>query len=112
MQEKYLALYPDGHHEEIVLGELLNKGGASGKIYIDATHPKSVAKIYHDHKNSDINRKKLEAMLHNRPNIPTIKHAEKSKGQVVEKEYILFTVSEKRRFFLILKYQIPNAICN
>jgi len=88
MQEKYLALYPDGHHEEIVLGELLNKGGASGKIYIDATHPKSVAKIYHDRKNSDINRKKLEAMLHNRPNIPTIKHAEKSKGQVVEKEYI------------------------
>ncbi len=88
IQDKYLALYPDGHHEEIVLGELLNKGGASGRIYLDNSHPKSVAKIYHDRKNSEINRKKLEAMLHNRPNIPVIKHKDKTGDKVVEKEYI------------------------
>ena len=38
---KYLALYPDGHHEEIELGELINKGGAAGKIYKDISHPDS-----------------------------------------------------------------------
>lgn len=70
---QYLALYPDGHHETVVLGELLNKGGASGKIYRDTTHEKSVAKIYHDRNKSETNRKKLEAMLQNRPDIPTRK---------------------------------------
>ena len=29
----YLALYPDGKHEEITLGKMLNKGGAAGKIF-------------------------------------------------------------------------------
>ena len=68
----YLALYPDGHNEKITLGELLNKGGAAGKIYRDATHPHSVAKIFHEKERSDTNRQKLEAMLLNRPNIPNI----------------------------------------
>lgn len=71
-QHKYLALYPDGHHETIVLGKLLNKGGAAGKIYVDASHDESVAKIFHDRSKSESNRKKLEAMLQNRPNIPEI----------------------------------------
>ena len=71
-QHKYLALYPDGHHETIVLGKLLNKGGAAGKIYVDASHEESVAKIFHDRSKSESNRKKLEAMLQNRPNIPEI----------------------------------------
>lgn len=80
--KKYLALYADGHHEEILLGELLNKGGAAGKIYRDATHPKSVAKIYHEREKSETNRKKLEAMLQNRPNIPTIKYNGKEYIQI------------------------------
>ena len=52
----YLALYPDGHHEEIKIGELLNKGGAAGKIYRDLNHPNSVAKIFHDKEKSETNR--------------------------------------------------------
>jgi len=68
----YLALYPDGHNEKIMLGELLNKGGAAGKIYRDASHPHSVAKIFHEKERSDTNRQKLEAMLLNRPNIPAL----------------------------------------
>ena len=60
--KKYLALYADRHHEFVTLGELLNKGGAAGKIYRDASHPNSVAKIYHEREKSETNRKKLEAM--------------------------------------------------
>jgi DNA-binding helix-hairpin-helix protein with protein kinase domain len=80
--KKYLALYGDGHHEQVVLGELLNKGGAAGKIYRDNSHPKSVAKIYHDRNKSETNRKKLEAMLLNRPNIPTIPYKGKEYIQI------------------------------
>ena len=50
----YLALYPDGHNEKIQLGELMNKGGAAGKIYRDASHPNSVAKIFHEKERKDI----------------------------------------------------------
>ena len=80
--QTYLALYPDRHHETIVLGELLNKGGAAGKIYRDASHPKSVAKIYHEREKSETNRQKLEAMLQNRPNIPTIPYKGKEYIQI------------------------------
>ncbi len=79
---KYLALYPDGHHEEVELGELLNKGGAAGKIYKDIAHENSVAKIYHDREKSEIYRKKLEAMLQNRPNIPSIENEGKEYIQI------------------------------
>ena len=79
---KYLALYPDGHHEEIILGELLNKGGAAGKIYADLTHKNSVAKIYHEREKSETNRKKLEGMLANRPNIPVIENEGKKYIQI------------------------------
>ena len=77
-----LALYPDGHHEHVTLGRLLNKGGAAGKIYLDTTHPDSVAKIFHEKEHSETNRKKLEAMLHNRPNIPTIPFENKEYIQI------------------------------
>lgn len=80
--QTYLALYPDHHHETIVLGEMLNKGGAAGKIYRDASHPKSVAKIYHEREKSETNRQKLEAMLQNRPNIPTIPYKDKEYIQI------------------------------
>ena len=71
----YLALYPDGKHEEITLGSLLNKGGAAGKIFEVNGQPKVVAKIFHEREKSESNRKKLEAMLHNKPNIPTLSNA-------------------------------------
>lgn len=70
----YTVLYADGHNEKITLGALLNKGGAAGSIYEDASHEKSVAKIFHDKEHSDTNRKKLQAMLHNRPDIPNRIH--------------------------------------
>lgn len=66
----YNAIYADGHFEHEKLGELLNRGGAAGKIYKDVTNPHLVAKIFHDRNKSHTNRQKLEAMLHNRPNIP------------------------------------------
>ena len=70
----YTALYADGHNEKVTLGELLNKGGAAGSIYVDASHEGSVAKIFHQKEHSDTNRKKLQAMLHNRPDIPNRTH--------------------------------------
>ena len=63
----YLALYPDGTHQKISLGNMLNKGGAAGKIFEVSGQPKVVAKIFHDREKSESNRKKLEAMLHNKP---------------------------------------------
>lgn len=73
-KKTYTALYADGHNEKITLGELLNKGGAAGSIYVDASHEGSVAKIFHQKEHSDTNRKKLQAMLHNRPDIPNRVH--------------------------------------
>ena len=73
----YNAIYADGHFEKISLGELINKGGAAGKIYLVEAHPRSVAKIFHNRSKSSTNRQKLEAMLMNRPNIPkTMKNGE------------------------------------
>lgn len=75
MNETFLnAIYADGHFEKEKLGNLLNKGGAAGKIYRDLSHPDLVAKIFHEKSKSSTNRQKLEAMLHNRPNIPLIEH--------------------------------------
>ena len=69
-RQTYNAIYGDGHFEKICLGELINKGGAAGKIYLNATNPGSVAKIFHNKNKSSTNRKKLEAMLLNRPVFP------------------------------------------
>lgn len=66
----YNAIYGDGHFEKIRLGELINRGGAAGKIYAHLGNPDSVAKIFHNKSKSPTNRKKLEAMLLNRPNFP------------------------------------------
>jgi len=63
----YNAIYADGHFEKIELGALLNKGGASGRIFAVQNNEKTVAKIYHEKNKSSTNRKKLEAMLHNVP---------------------------------------------
>lgn len=66
----YNAIYGDGHFEKVRLGELINRGGAAGKIYAQLGNPNSVAKIFHNKSKSSTNRKKLEAMLLNRPNFP------------------------------------------
>lgn len=66
----YNAIYPDGGFEKISLGEVLHRGGAAGRIFVNASNPKTVAKIFHDTKKSATNRAKLEAMLLNKPNFP------------------------------------------
>ena len=83
------AIYGDGHFEREKLGELLNKGGAAGKIYRDVIHPGLVAKIFHDRSKSHTNRQKLEAMLHNRPNIPPIVYDGKTYVQIAWPEAVL-----------------------
>ncbi|MCI5544549.1 MAG: hypothetical protein MR368_03650 [Azospirillum sp.] len=64
---KYNAVYGDGSFEQITLGELINKGGAAGKIVEVKEHPQLVAKIFHSLAKSSTNREKLQAMLLNRP---------------------------------------------
>lgn len=81
-QNSFLALYADGHHEQISLGDILHKGGAAGKIYNVVGQTDTVAKIFHEKEKSETNRKKLEAMLHNRPNIKTIPYEGKEYIQI------------------------------
>ena len=69
--KKFNAIYADGSFDQIELGKLINKGGAAGRIFENKNNPKTVAKIFHDRSKSATNRKKLEAMLHNIPNLPT-----------------------------------------
>ena len=45
--KSYTALYPDGKFEKIVLGEVVNRGGAAGKIYLVQGYPNLVAKVFH-----------------------------------------------------------------
>lgn len=85
----YNAIYGDGHFEREKLGEMLNKGGAAGKIFRNLSHPHLVAKIFHDKSKSHTNRQKLEAMLHNRPNIPPIMHNDKTYVQIAWPEAVL-----------------------
>ena len=80
--DTYLALYADGHNENIKLDNLLHKGGAAGKIYNVNSKPDIVAKIFHSREHSDTNRKKLAAMLQNKPNIPTIPFENKEYIQI------------------------------
>lgn len=71
MKEKinptYTAVFADGSFKKVTLGNLVNKGGAAGKIYEVLNHPYFVAKIFHSLAKSNTNREKLQAMLHNRP---------------------------------------------
>lgn len=85
----YNAIFSDGHFEREALGALLNKGGAAGKIYKSLSHPDLVAKIFHDKSKSQTNRRKLEAMLQNRPNIPTITKGGKTFVQIAWPEAVL-----------------------
>lgn len=70
----YNAVYADGSFGKITLGELINKGGASGKIHLVENKPESVAKIFHNLAKSKTNRQKLEAMLLNKPNFAPVEN--------------------------------------
>lgn len=71
----YSAVYGDGSFEKITLGEIINKGGAAGKIMEVKEHPQLVAKIFHNLAKSSTNREKLQAMLLNRPGFsPALKN--------------------------------------
>ena len=75
MEEKrqtFNAVYPDGSFGKITLGKMVNKGGASGKIYLVEGRPESVVKIFHNIEKSATNRKKLQAMLLNKPNFQPV----------------------------------------
>lgn len=67
---EFNAVYGDGHFAKVRLGELIHKGGAAGKIYLNADNPNQVVKIFHSKSKSNTNRQKLEAMLLNRPHFP------------------------------------------
>ncbi len=74
-QVTYSAIYANGSFEKITLQNLINKGGAAGKIFEVKEHQNLVAKIFHKISNSKNNREKLQAMLLNRPNFsPAMKN--------------------------------------
>ena len=66
------AVYADGSYGKITLGKLINKGGASGKIYLVEGRKDCVVKIFHNTEKSATNRKKLQAMLLNKPNFQPV----------------------------------------
>lgn len=68
----YNAIFADRHFEKVELGKLLNKGGAAGKVYALSGKSNKVAKIFHERQKSNVNRLKLEAMVMNNPNIPSV----------------------------------------
>lgn len=68
----YNAIFADRHFEKVELGKLLNKGGAAGKVYALSGKVNKVAKIFHERQKSNVNRLKLEAMVMNNPNIPSV----------------------------------------
>lgn len=69
---QYNAIYADSSFGKITLGEMINKGGASGKIFMVENKPLAVAKIFHNTVKSKTNRQKLEAMLLNKPNFAPV----------------------------------------
>ena len=70
--QTYNAVYADGSYGKITLGKMINKGGASGKIYLVEGRPESVVKIFHNTAKSATNRQKLQAMLLNKPNFKPV----------------------------------------
>ena len=66
-KQVYNAVFGDGSFGKITLGKMINKGGASGKIYRVVERPESVVKIFHNTEKSATNRQKLQAMLLNKP---------------------------------------------
>ncbi len=71
-KQTYNAVYADGSYGKITLGKQINKGGASGKIFLVDGRPESVVKIFHNTSKSATNRQKLQAMLLNKPNFQPV----------------------------------------
>ncbi len=71
-KQTYNAVYTDGSYGKITLGEMINKGGASGKIYLVEGKPDKVVKIFHNTEKSASNRQKLQAMMLNKPNFQPV----------------------------------------
>ncbi|MBR1948728.1 MAG: hypothetical protein IKA30_02930 [Alphaproteobacteria bacterium] len=69
----YNAVYGDGSYGKVTLGKMINRGGASGKIYEVVGRPESVVKIFHNVEKSATNRQKLQAMLLNKPKFDPVK---------------------------------------
>lgn len=86
---KYNAVYADGSFGKIILGELVHKGGASGKIFLVDNKPGYVAKIFHNTAKSQTNRRKLEAMLLNKPNFAPVENDGVHYTQIAWPEAIL-----------------------
>lgn len=72
-KQTYNAVFGDGYYAKITLGKMINKGGASGKIYEVEGRPESVVKIFHNTSKSATNRQKLQAMLLNKPKFDPVK---------------------------------------
>ena len=53
------AVYADHSFGKISLGEMINRGGASGKIYKVQDRPELVAKIFHNTNKSKTTAKSL-----------------------------------------------------
>lgn len=87
--QTYNAVYADRSFGKITLGELINRGGASGKIYSVEGRPELVAKIFHNTDKSKTNRQKLEAMLLNKPSFPPVEEGGVSYTQIAWPEALL-----------------------
>ncbi len=83
------AVYADHSFGKISLGEMINRGGASGKIYKVQDRPELVAKIFHNTNKSKTNRQKLEAMLLNKPHFPPVEADGVSYPQIAWPEALL-----------------------
>ena len=88
-QQTFNAIYADSSYGKITLGQMINKGGASGKIYLVEKKPGYVAKIFHNRKKSKTNRQKLEAMLLNKPNFAPVENDGVQYTQIAWPEAIL-----------------------
>lgn len=85
---EYNAIYSDGSFEKLDIKTQLHRGGAAGKIY-ETSKPGFVAKIFHQKSKSSTNRAKLEAMLHNRPNLPPVEENGRHYTQIAWPEALL-----------------------
>jgi len=85
----YNAIYADGSFGKVTLGSLINKGGASGKIYLVEKKSDCVAKIFHNRNKSKTNRQKLEAMLLNKPNFAPVENDGRCYTQIAWPEAVL-----------------------
>ena len=99
------AVYADGSFGKITLGKLINKGGASGKIYLVEGRPESVVKIFHNTNKSATNRLKLQAMLLNKPNFPPVENNGIEYIQLAWPEAIL----DDEKGFCVGYMMLPNA---